>query len=217
MSRPARLVAFCGTATEIGKTWVAARVAEDLAARGSAVAVRKPVQSFDPADDGPKDAEVLAAATRSTADEVCPEHRWLPIPMAPPMAVEALGGAGFTLADLLDELRWPSGADVGLVETVGGVRSPIAEDGDSLALVRMLEPDLVVLVADAGLGTIDAVRHGTAALAPWPTVVFLNRFRSDDDLHLRNRSWLVERDGLHVVHSVADLGEVLTGGAAGLT
>lgn len=215
MSRPTLLVAFCGTATEIGKTWVAARVAEDVAARGSVVVARKPVQSFDPADDAPKDAEVLAAATRSTAEEVCPEHRWLPVPMAPPMAVERLGGAGFTLADLLDELWWPSGADVGLVETVGGVRSPIAEDGDSLDLVRMLEPDLVVLVADAGLGTIDAVRHGTDALDPLATVVFLNRFQSDDDLHVRNRSWLVERDGLQVVHTIADLGDVLIGAATG--
>lgn len=212
MSRPARLVAFCGTATEIGKTWVAARVAEEVARRGLVVTARKPVQSFDPADDAPKDAEVLAAATHAIAEEVCPPHRWLPVPMAPPMAVDRLGGARFTLADLLDELRWPSGVDVGVVETVGGVRSPIAEDGDSLDLVRMLEPDLVVLVADAGLGTIDAVRHGTDALAPLPTVVFLNRFQSDEDLHLRNRSWLVERDGLHVVHTIADLGELLLGG-----
>ena len=58
-------------------------------------------------------------------------------------------------------IAWPEAAvDVGLVETVGGVRSPLAEDGDSRDLVRALAVDVVVLVADAGLGTIDAVRSG---------------------------------------------------------
>ncbi|MBV8560261.1 MAG: AAA family ATPase, partial [Acidimicrobiia bacterium] len=57
--RPERLVLVAGTGTEVGKTWVAARLAEALRARGTRVAARKPAQSFAP-DEGPTDAEALA-------------------------------------------------------------------------------------------------------------------------------------------------------------
>ena len=101
--------------------------------------------------------------------------------MAPPMAAEALGRPPFTIADLVRELRWPHDpVGVGLVETAGGVRSPLAADGDCLALCGALGPDLVVLVADAGLGTINAVRLTIEALGAVgaPVVVVLNRFNA---------------------------------------
>ena len=58
--------------------------------------------------------------------------------------------------------------------------------------------------SDAGL-TIDAVRSGVDALAPRPVVVLLNRFDQGDDLHLRNRDWLLQRDGFDVVVDVEGL------------
>ena len=62
--------------------------------------------------------------------------------MAPPMAAEALGRPAFSIGDLMAELRWPDAAvDVGLVETAGGVRSPLAADGDCLALCAAVAPD----------------------------------------------------------------------------
>ena len=85
------------------------------------------------------------------------------------------------------------------------MRSPLAEDGDSRDLVCALDVDLVALVADAGLGTIDAVRSGVDALAPLPVVVLLNRFDEGDDLHRRNRDWLAQRDGFDVAVDVAEL------------
>ncbi|MCO8126570.1 dethiobiotin synthase [Acidimicrobiia bacterium EGI L10123] len=203
MTRPELLVGVCGTATEVGKTWASARLAEHLVGGRRTVAARKPLQSFDPADDAATDAEVLAAATGEDPDHVCPEPGWYPVPMAPPMAAAALGRPCPTLAEVVAGITWPAdGVDVGLVETVGGVRSPLAEDGDSRDLVRALGVDLVVLVADAGLGTIDAVRSGVDALAPLPVVVLLNRFDEADDLHRRNRDWLAQRDGLDVVTGV---------------
>ena len=169
------------------------------------VAARKPAQSFDPDDDpAGLDAAVLGAASGEPPDEVCPPHRWYETPMAPPMAAERLGRPPFTIGELLTELAWPERpADVGLVETAGGVRSPLAADGDCLDYCAALAPDLMVLVADAGLGTINAVRLNTEALAPLgvPTVVVLNRFDAASDLHRRNLEWLRERDGLRV-HTV---------------
>jgi len=206
MTRPQLLVGVCGTATEVGKTWAGAHLAHALVGDGRTVAARKPLQSFDPDDAAPTDAEVLAAATGEAPHHVCPEAGWYPIPMAPPMAAAALGRGCPTLAEVVAGITWPDGpVDVGLVETVGGVRSPLAEDGDSRDLVRALDVDLVVLVADAGLGTIDAVRSGVDALAPLPVVVLLNRFDAGDDLHRRNRDWLAQRDGFDVVVDVASL------------
>ena len=206
MSRPRLLVGVCGTATEVGKTWASAELARTLRSDGLAVAARKPLQSFDPDDGEATDAEVLAAATGEPIVEVCPEVGWYPVPMAPPMAAAALGRSCPSLAQVAASLAWPDSAvDVGLVETVGGVRSPLAEDGDSRDLVRALGVDVVVLVGDAGLGTIDAVRSGVDSLAPLPVVVLLNRFHPTDDLHGRNRDWLRDRDGIDVVTSVDDL------------
>lgn len=137
--RPERLVVALGTATEVGKTWVGARVLEELRRAGVSVGARKPVQSFAPGD-GATDAEVLAAATGEAVEDVCPPHRWYEVAMAPPMAADALGRAPFTAADLVRELRWPQGVTVGWVETVGGPRSPIAADGDSADLAAALAP-----------------------------------------------------------------------------
>ena len=199
--RPERLVVALGTATEVGKTWVGATVLGALAGAGRRVAARKPAQSFAPGG-GRTDADVLAAATGERPEDVCPRHRWYELAMAPPMAADALGRPPFTLADLLAEVSWPAGVETGWVETVGGPRSPIAVDGDSAAFAAALEPDLLVLVADARLGAINAVLLSVAAL-PIPPVVVLNR---DDgsDVCARNRAWL-EREGLDVVGGASDL------------
>lgn len=196
--RPARLIVITGTGTEVGKTWWGAAAARALAAGGVTVAARKPVQSFAPTDTT-TDADVLALATGDDPHAVCPAHRWIARPLAPPMATEALGLPAFTIGDLVAETEWPTGTAVGLVEGAGGARSPLADDGDTVALVRALAPDEVVVVADAGLGTINAVRLTVAALAPDPVVVALNHFDASDELHRRNREWLMNRDGLTVV------------------
>jgi 7-keto-8-aminopelargonate synthetase-like enzyme/dethiobiotin synthetase len=205
--RPDRLVLVLGTATEVGKTWVAARLVERLRGEERRVAVRKPVQSFEPGTV--TDAEVLACASGESAEEVCPPHRWYPLAMAPPMAVEALGGAAFTISDLVGELIWPDGLEVGVVEGVGGVRSPMAADGDSTTLAAALRPDVILLVADAGLGVLNLVRLSAGALSHRGLLVQLNRFDPDDDLHRRNREWLVG-NGLSVAISVEPLVDCLT-------
>ena len=199
-----KLVVVAGTATEVGKTWVGAALARELRGRGVKVAARKPVQSFEPGA-GPTDADVLAAATGEDPHDVCPPHRWLGVPMAPPMAADALGLSPVSLADLLGELYWPDSTHVGLLEGVGGPRSPLADDGDTVDLVSGAGADVVVLVADAGLGTINAVRLSAHAFGERPVVTILNRFDDGDDLHRRNRDWLVKEDGLTVVTDVVGL------------
>ena len=209
------VIAVVGTATDVGKTWVGATLVRMLRSRGLRVVARKPAQSFEPGT-GPTDADVLGAATEESPFHVCPEHRWYPVPVAPPMATVILGRAPLTLAEATTELIWSDGVDVALVESVGGVRSPICDDADSAEFIAAVRPDVVVLVADAGLGTINAVRLSAAALTASgalgsvaPLCVVLNRYDDSDDLHRRNRDWLVGRDAMNVSTTVAELAEVL--------
>jgi dethiobiotin synthetase len=216
--RPKRLAVVVGTGTEIGKTWVGAAALSILRQRGLSVAARKPAQSYEPGDTQ-TDADVLAAATGEAPTDVCPAHRWYEVALAPPMAAAELDQPPFTLHELNDEIRWPAGIDVGLVETAGGVRSPLSsDDGDAVALTAALVPDVVVLVADAGLGTLNAIRLTLAALEPVlatrdqvEVVVVLNRFDPDDRLHQLNRDWLVERDAVSVATSIDELLPPLVG------
>jgi dethiobiotin synthetase len=194
---PELLVVIAGTGTDIGKTWVGCQLATELRTRGLRVSARKPVQSFDPAE-GLTDADRLAEATGEPATEVCPRHRWYPVAMAPPMAAEHLGLAPFALHDLVSELQWPPGAEVGMVELAGGPGSPLARDGDGTDLVEALRPDLVVLVSGAGLGILSDARLASRAFGAHPLIVYLNRYDPSQELHERNRRWLVDRDGMVV-------------------
>ncbi len=236
--RPERLVVVCGTGTDVGKTWVCSRLLDELRGRGQTVAVRKPAQSFDVDSEGsslggPTDAEVLAAASGEHPGDVCHSFRSYHRAMAPPMAAEALGLPAFSVSDLVAETQWPADrAAVGVVELAGGVRSPQASDGDATDLLAAFRPDLVVLVADAGLGCINGVRLSMNALGavvsidapgavvagrlPVPTVVVLDRFDGHHDLHRRNRRWLSDHDGYPVVAvpgEEAHLADLVTGAA----
>lgn len=239
--RPTRVIAVTGTDTDIGKTWVTCELLRHARNRGAVVAARKPVQSFEtlPHDlpeiagdadrlvhrhidggsqrqsgDATTDAHLLANASGEDPHQVCPPHRWYEVAMAPPMAADALSLPLLTANELLAELTWPPAIDLGIVETVGGVRSPLAHDADSATLTSLIEPDSTVLVADAGLGTINAVRLAVAVLEPGHVIVFLNRYDPRDDLHRRNRQWLSDRDGLHVVVDVTELHDAVTPGPA---
>lgn len=157
------------------------------------------------------DAEVLAAATGEDPVDVCPVHRRYPLAMAPPIAAATLGRPAFTVADLAGDLRWPSLAAVryGLVEGAGGPRSPLAADGDTVELIELIEPDHVVLVADAGLGAINAVLLSAAAIGARQPTILLNRFDASNRTHAGNAQWLRERTDLTVTTSVAALAALL--------
>ena len=202
MTRPATLVFVAGTGTEVGKTWWTAAVAGRLREAGVAVAARKPVQSGRAGET--RDSDVLGEATGEDPLVVCAAHLTYDLPWAPPMAARELGQPDFTVRDLAAAVVWPDAVAVGLVEGVGGPRSPIAADGDNVDLARALQPDFVVVVGDAGLGTINAVRLSVGAFDDFPVIVALNRF-GDDPLHERNRAFLVERADLDVVTDPSEI------------
>ena len=200
-----RRIGVVGTATDIGKTWATTETLIRLHVAGVAASARKPVQSYDPDDDSLTDAEVLGVACDEPSSSVCPKHRWLPAAMAPPMAADVLGLDEIKIADLVAETNWPSQSEIGFVELVGGVRSPVAHDADCVAALRAFDVDSVVLVASAGLGVIDSVRLALDALAPQDVLVFLNHYDASDDLHRRNRDWLRSGDGFDVISDIGHL------------
>jgi dethiobiotin synthetase len=208
--RPDRIIFVTGTGTEVGKTTVSAALLRRWRRAGLSVAARKAAQSGPPGQ--PTDADILGNASDEPPTAVCPAHRWYSAPFAPPMAAQALGRPPFSIATLVAELRWPgTPVDVGVVEVAGGVRTPQADDGDAIDLGDLLRPDAVVLVAEAGLGTINAVRLSCDALAgvrtrtgqTAPVSVVLNRFDPHSDLHRRNRSWLSDISGMAVSVALA--------------
>lgn len=222
IARPDCLVLVTGTGTGVGKTWVAAALASAWRAGGATVAARKPALSFDPAESDKAssgdpgeivctDAEVLAAATGEDPRDICPEHRRYAVAMAPPIAAATLAQAAFSVADLIAELHWPSAPTVryGLVEGVGGPRSPLAADGDTVTLIELLEPDHVVLVAGAGLGAINAVLLSAAASGARRPTILLNRFDAGNRTHAGNAHWLREHTDLTITTSVAALAALL--------
>lgn len=207
-SRPGAVAFVSGTGTEVGKTWWGCATARQLRSQRRRVAARKPAQSSEAG--AATDAARLAAATGEEPTEVCLPHRSYARAWAPPFAADALGEPPFSIAELVAELDWPEGVDVGLVEGAGGPRSPLAADGDNVDFARALRPELVVVVADAGLGTINAVRLAVDAFAGLPTVVALNYFDRDDDLHGVNFAHLRDACGFAVVTTPVELAARLT-------
>jgi len=112
--------------------------------------------------------------------------------------------------DLMSEIHWPANIDLGLIETVGGLLSPLAHDADSIDLIRRVQPDHILLVADAGLGTLNAVRLALACLQPLGATVLLNRFDDGNELHRLNRQWLESKYKVRAVTSVAAAFELMS-------
>ena len=203
------VVFVTGTGTEVGKTWVTAELARLLQHRGHTVAACKPLQSYDPDDDSPTDAAVLAAATGQHPNAVCPPERTYPVPLAPPMAARKLGRVCPTLDELADNCRFAATTDVGLVEGVGGLYSPMAPDGHNLDLIERTKPDLVGVVASAALGGIHDAMACTLPLSAHRLAIFLNRFDPRAEVHLLNVRWLSDT-GLAVTTTVPELADIVS-------
>jgi dethiobiotin synthetase len=178
-----------GTGTEVGKTVVAAALANAARRRGERVAVFKPAVSglsdypvrpevWDEAPELPDHALLRLAAGSSQGDDEIAPYRFDP-PVSPHLAAE-LDGEPID-SDLLRGAALAAAEDSDLLvcEGVGGFLVPLT----SGYLVRDFARDLglpVVIVAAPGLGTInhtlltlDSVRAAglevsSVVLNPWP-------------------------------------------------
>jgi dethiobiotin synthetase len=179
-----------GTGTEVGKTVVAAVLANDLHRRGTSVAVFKPaVTGLD--DPGETDHALLRRAAQSEqSDEEIAPYRYGP-PASPHLAAAEAGEEIDPERLRSAAHRAASSADALVCEGVGGLLVPLAwrlsgamrQEGAKAYLLRDFAADLglpLVIAASPDLGTInhtlltiEAARSArlevkAVVLTPWP-------------------------------------------------
>ncbi|WP_455351759.1 dethiobiotin synthase [Streptomyces sp. SYSU K217416] len=155
------VVVVSGTGTEIGKTVVTAAVAATALAAGRSVAVLKPAQTgLAPGERG--DA---AEAARLAGELTAVELARFPEPLAPDTAARRAGLAPVhpqEVAEAAEKLA--AEHDLVLVEGAGGLLVRFDEAGSTLADVARLLRAPVLVVAPAGLGTLNSVALTSEAL-----------------------------------------------------
>lgn len=149
-----------GTGTEIGKTVVTAAVA--AAARGLRVAVLKPAQTgLAPGEPGD-----VAEVARLAGAHVTPvELARFPEPLAPATAARRAGldpVRPYEVAEAAQKLATEH--DLVLVEGAGGLLVRFDDEGATLADAARLLAAPVLVVAPAGLGTLNATALTAEAL-----------------------------------------------------
>lgn len=155
------VIIVSGTGTEIGKTIVTAAVAAAALARGRSVAVLKPAQTgLAPGEPG--DA---AEAARLAGPVTAVELARFPDPLAPATAARRAGAAPVTPAEVAEAAeKLATDHDLVLVEGAGGLLVRFDESGATLADAALLLGAPVLVVAPAGLGTLNATALTAEAL-----------------------------------------------------
>lgn len=151
-----------GTGTEIGKTVTTAAIAAAELAAGRSVAVLKPAQTGVAADEPGDVAEVarLAGSGVTTA-----ELARYPEPLAPATAARRAGlppVRPYEIAEAAGKLA--AEHDVVLVEGAGGLLVRFDETGATLADAAKALGAPMLMVAQAGLGTLNATALTALAL-----------------------------------------------------
>jgi dethiobiotin synthetase len=152
-----------GTDTGVGKTRIAAMIARAMVGSGRVVGVLKPVATgASLSDEGwqSDDADALIAAIGGGlgTSDVCPIA--FAEPLAPPVAARRVGmplmmsEVERTTIAAIDAWQANRGAEVMVVEGVGGLLCPLAEGTTVADLAIRLDYPLVI-VARRGLGTLN--------------------------------------------------------------
>ncbi|MEU5770684.1 dethiobiotin synthase [Streptomyces asoensis] len=146
------ILVITGTGTEVGKTVTTAAIAASALAAGRSVAVLKAAQTgVGPHERGDADEVVRLAGPVTTA-----EPARFPEPLAPATAARRAGMAPVRPHDVVEAAQKLAAAhDLVLVEGAGGLLVRFDEAGGTLADVAQLLRAPVLVVASAGLGTLN--------------------------------------------------------------
>lgn len=190
-----RRVILLGTGTGVGKTYVATQLARAWRRMGIRTLALKPIESgVEPGAllDPTTDAGLLSEA----ADGGAPPLYAFAEPVSPHLAAQGVG----VRIDLraIGEWVWklenhffgmdadgPGG--ITLIESAGGVFSPLNEEAVNIDLALSLQPALLVLIAPDRLGVLHDVGATLRAMAVSPpAVVALSAASSPDESTGRN-------------------------------
>lgn len=185
------VLVITGTDTGVGKTVVSAAIAALARAQGRSVAVLKPAQTGVGAGEAGDIQIVRDLAGPVTTREL----RRFPDPLAPEAAARRSGLTAVTpqeVAEAAGELERDH--DLVLVEGAGGLLVRFDQDGGCLADVAWSLGALLIVVARAGLGTLNhtaltaevATRRGVnvagVIVGAWPDSPGLAEVSNIDDL-----------------------------------
>jgi dethiobiotin synthetase len=148
------MLVMTGTGTGVGKTITTAAIAALAVAGGQRVAVLKPAQT----GVGPDEPGDLADVRRLAGDDVTTrELRRYPEPLSPEAAARRSGLAALDPGEIARAASdLDTGHDLTLIEGAGGLLVRFDKTGASLADVAWSLGSLVIIVAEAGLGTLNA-------------------------------------------------------------
>ena len=161
--RPGRVVVVSGTGTGIGKTIATAAIASVGVSDGLGVAVVKIAQTgVGPTDEGDAaEVERLVGPRRVTAVELCRFAE----PLAPATAARRSGAGAPSVAESAEAIRrLADGHDVVLAEGAGGLLVRLNGAGETVADLAAALGAEVLVVTEAGLGTLSATALTLEAL-----------------------------------------------------
>jgi len=150
-------VVIVGTGTEIGKTHAAVALVSAFARRGLDTVGLKPVESGVHLAQ-PDSARLALVSSRRPS----PSPYAFPDPVSPHLAARRAG-----ISIELDVItRWVAEhtAEVLVIETAGGLFSPLSDSLTNLDLVRQLAPRSVLIVAPDRLGVLHDLRACLTAI-----------------------------------------------------
>jgi dethiobiotin synthetase len=192
------VIVVVGSGTDVGKTFVTCCLLRQLTKRGIKIAVRKPVITGGGESTG--DTGMLLRAAGQIVDDAsiaATSPLRFAAPLAPDEAARAEGKT-LLLRTVVDALHFDDSTvgAVQVVETAGGVMSPVAEDGlviDAVVEWKKRGRLDVLLVVGDGVGSIT---HGLSAAAVLvqsgcaPQAVVVNRPQRCDAVPFAYRRFL---------------------------
>lgn len=147
------VVAITGTGTDVGKTIVTAAIAALARSADQRVAVVKPAQT----GVGDSDESDTAVVRRLAGVEDVHELVRYPDPLAPATAARRAALPTLPVDVMVKEIEALRDRDLVVVEGAGGLLVRLDDDGRTLADVAAGLDAPVVVVASAGLGTLNSV------------------------------------------------------------
>lgn len=155
MKKPPRGWYITGTDTDVGKTYIACRMLQELRMNGVRVGAYKPAASGARSRES-SDAYQLWVAMGRSASEQMVNPQSFAAPLAPPIAAERENRRVDEELLIAGVSRWFGECDALLVEGAGGLLSPISWNLTNADLARAIGYPLVV-VARNRLGVVHQV------------------------------------------------------------
>lgn len=155
MKKPPRGWFVAGTDTDVGKTYVACRILEDLRMRGEHVGAYKPAASGARSREASDAYQLWVAIGKSVAEDMVNPQSFT-APLAPPVAAELEQRTVDEELLIAGVERWSGHCDILIVEGAGGLMSPISWNLTNADLARSIGYPLVI-VARNRLGVVHQI------------------------------------------------------------